>query len=203
MSRGVVVALAGRRVDAAEAEAPRFPARNLAAVEERICELLKESDARVLVCAAACGADILALEVAVKLGIRRRVVLPYGRELFRETSVIDRPGDWGARYDRLLDEIAAQDDLVVLGFDHGDNTTYLATNSAIIDEACKVADAQQHEILAVIVWDGKARGEDDVTAAFRSEAVNRGLRVEDISTIWFETEEEGSTKVTKTTKEKR
>ena len=183
MSLGAVVVLAGRRVDAAEAEAPRFPARNLAAVEERICELLKESDARVLVCAAACGADILALEAAGRMGLRRRVVLPYGRELFRETSVIDRPGDWGARYDRLLDEIAAQDDLVVLDFDHGDNTTYLATNSAILDEARNIAGAQQHEVLAAVVWDGKSRGEDDVTAAFRSEAVNRGFRVEDIRTV--------------------
>jgi len=182
MSLGAVVVLAGRRVDAAEAEAPRFPARNLATVEERISELLRESDARVLVCAAACGADILALEAASNLGIRRRVVLPYSRELFRETSVVDRPGDWGVRYDRLLDEIAARGDLVVLGFDHGDNTTYLATNSAIIDEACKVAE-QQYEILAVIVWDKESRGEDDVTAAFRSEAVNRGLRVEDVPTI--------------------
>ena len=182
MSLGAVVVLAGRRVDAAEAEAPRFPAHNLATVEERISELLRESDARVLVCAAACGADILALEAASNLGIRRRVVLPYSRELFRETSVVDRPGDWGVRYDRLLDEIAARGDLVVLGFDHGDNTTYLATNSAIIDEACKVAE-QQYEILAVIVWDKESRGEDDVTAAFRSEAVNRGLRVEDVPTI--------------------
>jgi len=182
MSLGAVVVLAGRRVDAAEAETPRFPARNLATVEERISELLRESDARVLVCAAACGADILALEAASNLGIRRRVVLPYSRELFRETSVVDRPGDWGVRYDRLLDEIAARGDLVVLGFDHGDNTTYLATNSAIIDEACKVAE-QQYEILAVIVWDKESRGEDDVTAAFRSEAVNRGLRVEDVPTI--------------------
>jgi len=182
MSLGAVVVLAGRRVDAAEAEAPRFPARNLATVEERISELLRESDARVLVCAAACGADILALEAASNLGIRRRVVLPYSRELFRETSVVDRPGDWGVRYDRLLDEIAARGDLVVLGFDHGDNTTYLATNSAIIDEACKVAE-QQYEILAVIVWDKESRGEDAVTAAFRSEAVNRGLRVEDVPTI--------------------
>jgi hypothetical protein len=183
MSLGAVVVLAGRRIDAAEAEAPRFPARNLATVEERISELLRESDARVLVCAAACGADILALEAAGRMDIRRRVVLPYGRELFRKTSVDDRPGEWGARYDRLLDEIAARGDLVVLGFDQGDNTTYLATNSAIIDEACKIADAQQHEILAVIVWDKESRGEDDVTAAFRSEAVNRGLRVTDVRTI--------------------
>jgi hypothetical protein len=39
---------------------------------------------------AACGADIIASEVASEIGLRRRIVLPFARDLFRETSANDR-----------------------------------------------------------------------------------------------------------------
>src|SRR5690349_3650476 len=98
----VVIALAGRRVDPPGADPRRFPLENVETVSKRIGQLFAERNAAALVSAAACGADLLALEVAKSRHMRRRVVLPFSRDVFRRTSVVDRPGDWGDRYDRAL-----------------------------------------------------------------------------------------------------
>jgi hypothetical protein len=106
----MVIALAGRRVDAPKTAQLRFPAAQAVPVKQQIREFLQAHEASALVCAAACGADILALEAAGELGLRRRVVLPFDKATFRNTSVVDRGGDWGARYDRIIDEIASRGD---------------------------------------------------------------------------------------------
>ena len=72
-----VAALAGRRIDAPDAKEARFPPANVARVRERIAAALREHDVVALVASAACGADLIALDEAAKLGIRRRIVLPF------------------------------------------------------------------------------------------------------------------------------
>ena len=109
-----VVALAGRRIDLPDAQVPQFPLGNVQEVGRRIYEALCEMHAVALVCSAACGADLVALEQAKQLGLRRRVVLPFAPERFRETSVVDRPGDWGPLYDQQVAATAAAGDLLVL-----------------------------------------------------------------------------------------
>jgi hypothetical protein len=81
------IALAGRRVDAPDAPR-RFPPEQVEAVRERIRDALQRHPADTLVAPAACGVDLLALEVA---------------------------GDWGVLYDRICDDAEAQGDLIVLG----------------------------------------------------------------------------------------
>ncbi len=177
----MIVALAGRRIDPADADSPRFPLSKVELVRGRLHKLFFEKAATTLVCSAACGADLLALSVAGELGIRRRVVLPFARESFRSTSVVDRPGHWGTMFDAICNEVAEQGDLVILGCSEEDaETAYSATSSAILDEADalrthKGEDAQS--ILAVIVWEGAARGDDDETAAFAKAAEGRGFAV--------------------------
>jgi hypothetical protein len=180
---GMVIALAGRRVDALGAAPPRFPAANVTAVRARIRVLLREQQALALVCSAACGVDLLALEAAAGLGIRRRIVLPYTRGRFRDTSVVDRGGDWGARFDAMVDAAEASGDLIVLGYAEGAETTYLATNTAILEQAAWLAEQWHHPVGAAVVWDGTARGEDDVTAAFLREAQHRGFPVWHVATL--------------------
>lgn len=170
----MVVAFAGRRVDA-DGAAQRFPLRNAPAVGQRIEELLAERRATALVCSAACGADLLALEAAGHLGLRRRVILPFGRERFRETSVVDRPGDWGERFDRMADAVTSGGNLIVLGYNEEDPATYTATNLAILDQAFIVAHEAHQPVLAVVAWEGRSRGADDVTEHFLTEARRRGL----------------------------
>src|SRR5947209_320182 len=95
----MVIALAGRRIDAPNAETPRFPLENREKVGNRIRDFLAEHGATALVCSAACGADLLALEAAEELGLRRRILLPFAPDRFRATSVTDRPGEWGPLFD--------------------------------------------------------------------------------------------------------
>ncbi|HEY6248363.1 MAG TPA: hypothetical protein VI685_00290 [Candidatus Angelobacter sp.] len=179
----MVIALAGRRVDAPGAAQSRFPAKNVGLVRDRIANLLKLQQAKTLVCSAACGADLIALAAAGDLGIRRIVVLPYSRDVFLRTSVIDRPGDWGESYDRVMDEVEGKNDVVVLGYAENDDAAYSATNLAILEQAEKVARKENLPIAAVVVWDGKSRGEGDFTEQFKEEAKRRGINPTEIPTL--------------------
>ena len=179
----MVIALAGRRIDATGAVPARFPLENVRLVEQRLRGLLESETARAIVSSAACGADLLAQGVAGTLGLRRRVVLPFVRHRFRQTSVTDRPGNWGSAYDRLLNELDATGDVVNVGWSGEETAAYAAVNVTILDEAATMGAESGQEVLAVIVWDGASRGHDDLTAAFGQEARKRGLRVEEISTL--------------------
>lgn len=176
-----IVALAGRRLDSPDNGTSRFPPQNVELVRGRIRRTLKGRE--VLVCSAACGADLIALEEASVLRMRRRVVLPFAREEFKTTSVSDRPGDWVALFDRIVSEIEGNRDLVVITPESGAAGAYAAVNSAILDEACCLSGQTSGKVVAVVVWEGDSRGEFDLTAAFRKEALSRGYPVEEINTF--------------------
>jgi hypothetical protein len=177
----IVVAAAGRRIDKPRADAERFPLRNLDRVGRAIHEALAAIPVIVLVSSAACGADLLALEAAGTLGIRRRVILPFDVDRFRDASVIDRPGNWGTVFDAQIAEVQAAGDLIVLDAPVGD-AAYAHANAAILDEGDALAASAAAERVALIAWDGSSRGPDDVTAHFRDEALSRRWRVQDIPT---------------------
>jgi hypothetical protein len=177
-----VVAVAGRRIDAPDAAAARFPLRHRDRVHEAIASALIASRAVALVSSGACGADLLALEAARALGIRRRIVLPFAVDRFRTTSVVDRPGDWGALFDELVADARSRGDLVVLNLGEGDDA-YAKANDAIVDEGDALAVAANASKRALIVWDGASRGQDDLTDHFKAHAVSRGWTIEEILTL--------------------
>lgn len=182
---GAVIALAGRRIDAVGAQPSRFPLENASAVGERIAAFLVRHRAQALVSAAACGADLLALEAAGALGLRRVVVLPFAADRFRVESVIDRPGGegrWGSAFDRVLSELPAADLLVLGNAGHG-TEAFAKANEGIIDNALRLATELNTEAIAVIVWDGKPRADDDVTAQFAASARDHGMAVEELTTL--------------------
>jgi len=179
----VVIALAGRRVDAPDAATARFPLSNVELVSRRVDELFGRENATALVSSAACGADLLALKVAGARGMRRRIVLPFDRARFRATSVTDRPGDWGPLYDRILAELDPSHDVVALeGYSEG-APAYLAVNHVILQDAVGLAARLGPEAMAVLVWEGSPRGSDDTTAAFGQEAQQLGLKVGQVKTL--------------------
>ena len=180
----MVFALAGRRIDDPSAAPPRFPLANLDAVRRRLRATLGERGATAVVASAANGADLLALEEAGALGLRRRIILPFEREHFRRTSVVDRPGDWGAVFDRVVDEVAERGDVITIASDAGDDeAAYLAASELILREAVRLA-AEQHEpASAIVVWEGRSRGAGDLTDAFRVDATARGLAVVEVPTL--------------------
>jgi hypothetical protein len=184
---GAVVALAGRRIDSEGLDPPRFPLMNVPRVRKRLAEVLSGENVVALVSSAACGADLVALEEAERVGRRRRIILPFSPKRFRETSVVDRPGDWGPAFDRLVAAADAAGDLVVLsgGTGRDDAAAYAAANEAIIREAQALARAEvtARRSVAVVVWEGAAKAESDVTEDFRRLAVAAGFEERAILTL--------------------
>lgn len=186
----MIVTLAGRRIDAQNAATARFPLEASDDVRAHIQALLTEQMATVLVSSAACGADLLALEIAGKLGLRRRVILPFTPERFRAVCVIDRPGEWGALFDQIIADVQRSGDLVLLDEKEVEKETFLSTNRVILDEAQRLVprsasrtDAiSESKVLAVIVWDGQPGKGVDITLDFANEARARSIPVAEVFT---------------------
>lgn len=178
----MIAAFAGRRIDPPNATAGRFPPDRIDFVEAAIRRQLTADGVRVLVCAAACGADLIALSVASSLGLRRCVVLPFAVDVFRASSVIDRRGPypWGALYDRLIDEAQAAGDLQILGFEPSDVGAFEKTNAAILDAALGLRAGSDENVEAIVVREKESRAGRDYTEHFVNEAVRRGLPVKSI-----------------------
>lgn len=178
-----MIALAGRRIDAPGATPARFPDTNVTLVEARVRDMFQRLGGTTIVSSAACGADLVALQEAGRLAMRRRVVLAADRDRFRKTSVEDRPGDWAATYDRVMDEVAARGDLVVMQSQPPGDAGYAAANRRILDEAIALGRTSGEPVAAAVIWEGKARETADWTEDFRNAAKDRGLDVLEISTL--------------------
>ena len=140
---------------------------------------LEQHRRATLVCSAAAGADLVALDLARELGMTFRVVLPSDRDEFRKGSVIDRGERWGKLFDELVGPRNA------IAVDAGKADPYVAANDAILAEGLRIAhDAQ--EVLALVVWNGKRERNDkreavfDYTEDFRGKAADCGFHVEEI-----------------------
>ena len=182
MKGGAIVAAAGRRVDPDDATVTRFPLSAVRETRRRIDDTLVECGATTLVTSAACGADLLALSAAAELRLRRRVVLPCDPERFRQTSVTDRPGDWGPLFDHTLLQLQIAGDLVLLD-ESPDDAGYAVAGEAILDEAERIARGNGDRLVAMVVWDGHQRAGGDLTARFRESAAQRGFEIIDVLTL--------------------
>lgn len=193
-----IVAFAGRRIDAQDATMSRFPLTQAGFVGEQIEALFRRDQVNMLICSAACGADLIALRVALKVGISYRVILPVAPDRFRVTSVIDRPAsqewNWGVLFDQVIDGAQQSGELVVLETGEDGQAAYQAVNRAILDAALRQEQDQKippamesaQALLraqAVVVWDGHARSPHDLTLHFAEEARSRGLLVRHILTV--------------------
>lgn len=166
-------------MDAADADVPRFPLAEAEHVARKLLYRFRQERIARLICSAACGADILALEAAEKLAVPATVVLPFASSIFREISVTDRPGDWGGRFDRLVAEARDRGDLVELGLDAGDKNAFAVANDRIIRIA---STSGSYRRLAFVVWEGRPRGQDDSTANFLSKALSCGFEKRSVLT---------------------
>jgi len=182
-----VICLAGRRIDQANTRPPRFPPDNADLVTGRLADLFRHETAFALVCSAACGADILALEEAERQQIRFRIVLPFERLRFRSKSVIDRGEEWGPRFDHLADLASESDDLLVLDkAQQDDDLLFEAANSRIRQEAATLARSlpdAPHRLLAVAVWEGRPRPGNDLTWDFLRVAEAEGFETRSVLTV--------------------
>jgi hypothetical protein len=179
----MTVALAGRRIDAPDATQVRFPPQNREMVKQRIHSLFEKEKAETLVCSAANGADLLALEIACDLRMGKYIILPYAPEMFRRTSVIDRPGEWGVCFDRVLSNLTSEDRVISLGYTHDSHEVYIETNHVILEQAQSIAKERKVRLVAALVWNGESRGQQDATWKFEEAAKAAGIPVRQISTL--------------------
>jgi hypothetical protein len=179
----VIVAAAGRRIDSEDAVQRRFPLENVDRVREAIRKALREIGATTVVGSAACGADLLVAEAALELDCELYTILPFEAEKFRQVSVMDRPGQWGASFDRLIRRGAAAGHLRILETTGTEHEAYERVNEEILAEADALGKQRQEAVTALPVWDGKSRGSDDLTEHFIQSAMKRELKVVPVLTI--------------------
>ncbi|HEV8084622.1 MAG TPA: hypothetical protein VGP55_15555 [Chitinophagaceae bacterium] len=183
----MVAVLAGRRVDAADASAARFPMQNVEKVKEKLKHFFIANSINYLVCSGACGADLIALDIAGQLNISRKIVLPFDAETFRSSSVTDRPGNWGKLFDTVYKELNAGPNVIVLNYGKDDNDAYEKTNFDILNTADlifeKLKKAGDGKKVAVIIWEGAPKDSNDTTDHFRKEAEKRGYTIEEINCL--------------------
>ncbi len=177
-AKGPVVVAAGRRVDAPDAQTARFPASNVDAVRQKIGKFFAREKASELVCSGACGADLLALQVAEARHMKRYMVLGAEPVEFRKSSVTDRPGNWG----ELFDQAMKTSEVEVLKVPDGQEG-YLETNLKLLDRAQAVAKQSGTTVVALVIWNEQSRGADDVTDHFLQQAKLRKIPVTQISTL--------------------
>jgi hypothetical protein len=177
-TRGPVFVEAGRRVDARDSTAVRFPSQNVTKVRKRIRQVFTQRLPVATVSSAACGADLLLLDVAMELRVPSHILLPTEPENFRVSSVTDRPGNWGEIYSKALRTSTVE----VLNLPQG-QAGYLETNLQLLDRAQSLADKEHTTVHALIVWNKESRGPEDVTAHFLEQAELRKVPVLQISTL--------------------
>jgi hypothetical protein len=85
-------------------------------------------------------------------------------------------------YDILLNEVEKGGDLLVIHANSEDNA-YPEANHAILDQALSLGQQLQDLVTAVLVWDGKSRGEGDLTEKFGVYARNRSIPVVEVMTL--------------------
>lgn len=181
----MVIALAGRRISDHSSEVIRFPLENVEKVRDSLQTFFASIRPKVLVSSGACGADLLALDVAGSMGILRSMVLPFDPAIFQTTSVTDRPGEWGPLFDKICREVAQEEKMQVQGYAKNDEAKYRKINIDILQRAETLAEKYgvTKKLMAVIVWEGKPKRSDDMTADFKNQALKRNFEIREISTL--------------------
>ncbi len=183
----MIVVLAGRRVDAANASNARFPLENVKKVKDKLKQFFVARRIDYLVCSGACGADLLALEVAGKLNIPRKMILPFDAKTFRSSSVTDRPGSWGESFDAAYKKLKTESNVITLNYGEDEKDVYEKTNFDILNTADlifeKLNATRDKKKVAVIVWEGAPKDTNDTTDHFRKEAKKRMYSIVEINCL--------------------
>jgi hypothetical protein len=187
----VIVVFGGVQIDGADTKPSRFREDAVAEVARTVAAVLKDLHPRLVLGAAASGADLTVLRAARRIGLRRLVVLPFSVDRFRQTSVASRGQRWVDAYDRTLASLRA-DELEILD-ETEDDTVYQRTNTRLLDRAEQLAaggdaglaaggDAGGAEEIALLVlrpaWGARGSVTDDLVA----QAAGRGLEIVEVAT---------------------
>lgn len=145
-----LVVFTGHRIDAAGRQPPRFDPASEVLVRSAIRAHLSALEARVGVCPAADGGDILFAEAMLERRGDLHVVLPSEPAAFKSTSVAP---SWHARFDAVLAGAAS---VTVLSRDANEAVDYEYANRTLMGIARLRADRYAARLTGLAVWDGQA-----------------------------------------------
>ncbi|NOQ36754.1 MAG: hypothetical protein GQ569_12815 [Methylococcaceae bacterium] len=159
-----IIVFTGHMMDTAEREVPRFPQENEEAVKATLKDFVLKSKAMWGYGSAACGADILFLEVLQQLSFETNIILPYEQQAFiknsvvRDNAVADKPS-WEQRFHNLMDYTQAQIGGHLwnssIQFLQGSTLYYRYANLVIHGLALIRAKQLGSKLLHLAVWNGE------------------------------------------------
>jgi class 3 adenylate cyclase len=158
---------------------PRFPAALEAAVRDRLRAALARIAPLAVYGSAACGVDLLCLELAREFGAETHIVLPFPAAEFRAASVDWAGGGWGARFERALASAAS----VTVTSDHratGSAATFEYANLVLTGMGLLRAQMLDTDLRTLAITDPGARGAAGGAASLESLWEKRGLAGERI-----------------------
>ena len=176
-----VLVFTGHMIDAPGRAERRFPQEAADEVRGRIRRYVEKLRPAAAYGSAACGADILCLECVRELGGEIHIVLPFPAEQFRAESVnVCSQGDWGDRFDRLLE--AAEEVLVVSEKPPPSGvTTFQYANLVITGLARLRSQTLDTKLHGLAIWDGTAGGDVGGTSSVVDMWHRYGLPFEHVS----------------------
>ena len=152
-----VLVFTGNMIDRLDRPVPRFPATGEAGVRAALREHIAALKPSAAYGSAACGVDIICLELAREFGAETHIVLPFPPEEFRPVSVDFAGGDWGVRFDRVL----AAAHSVTIASDHRASqsaATWEYANLVFTGMGRLRAQALGTEMRGLVAWDPSAAG---------------------------------------------
>lgn len=152
-----VLVFSGHMIDRADRPRARFPAALEPAVREALRERIAAIGPAAAYGSAACGADLLCMELVRESGGETHVVLPFPAADFRRESVEFAGGSWGARLDAALAAASS----VTVASDHyasGSTATYEYANLLLTGMGRLRARALGSRLEALAVLDPGAAG---------------------------------------------
>ncbi len=150
-----IAVFSGHMFDRPGRRIPRFPHSVESQVRADIVKRLESVKALVGYSSLACGGDIIFAEALLHRGGEVNIVLPFKKEDFKKASVDIVAGtDWGARFDRIIDNAATVTVLSELG-DANDGAAYDFCNQALSGLAILKSRFLGMDVVPIVVWDGK------------------------------------------------
>jgi len=174
-----VLVFTGNMIDQQGRAAARFPAPLEGVVRDALRERIAAIGPAAAYGSAACGADILCLELARERGCETHVVLPFPPEEFRRASVDIVAGQWGERFERVL---AAADSVTVTSDHHasGSAATFEYANLVLTGMGRLRAQVLETPVLGLAVWDAQALGAPGGSASLVALWERHGLSVDHV-----------------------
>ncbi|MBV9191197.1 MAG: hypothetical protein JO292_11840 [Betaproteobacteria bacterium] len=159
-----VVVFTGHMMERPGQRMPLFPGYLEAGVHATISDRLARIAPLAVYGSAACGVDLLCLEVAHRLGAETHIVLPFPAAEFRAVSVDFAGGDWGVRFERALD--AADSVTIASGhYARDSSASFEYANLMFTGMGRLRAETLDAPLRALAVWDRAAAGEPGGSAS--------------------------------------